>query len=165
MKGMRKTLKRRRMEGKTDYKARLGLLKNRDNVRLVVRKTNRYIIAQLVMSDASQDKVVCGAVSKELLSHGWLKNLAGSLKSTAASYLTGKLLGEKAKKKGINRAVLDIGMHRNASGGRIYAVLRGVIDAGVEIPHSKNALPSDKRLEENLKTREMLHKLKEKLHK
>ena len=45
-----KTIRRRRLEHKTDYKARLGLLKS-NMPKLVVRKSNRYITVQLVISD------------------------------------------------------------------------------------------------------------------
>ena len=61
-----KTLKRRRHEARTDYRIRLALLKS-EKPRLVVRKTNRYIIAQIVESDIAQDKIIVGLTSKSLL--------------------------------------------------------------------------------------------------
>ena len=41
---------------------------------------------------------------------------------------------------------LDFGLERNIKGSRIYAVLKGAIDAGLSIPHSPDILPSDERL-------------------
>ena len=38
---------RRKREGKTNYKKRLGLLKSK-SLRLVVRKSNKHILVQLV---------------------------------------------------------------------------------------------------------------------
>ncbi len=136
-----KTVRRRRLESKTDYKARLALLKS-EKPRLVVRKTNRYVIAQIVSSEMAQDKVVIGMTSKILLSKGLPAEMAGSLKTLGASYLTGFLLGKAALKAGIKEAVLDAGMHINVKNSRIYAVLKGAVDAGLSIPHTKEILPS-----------------------
>jgi len=135
-----RSVKRRRIEGKTDYKARLALLKS-GKARLVIRKTNNYIIVQFVESDIAQDKVILGLNSSVLLSKGWPKEKTGSLKSIPAAYLTGLMLGNLAKSK-IKEAVLDIGVHRNVKKSRIYAALKGVIDSGLSVPHSEEALPS-----------------------
>jgi len=162
MKGVKRTRKRRRIEAKTDYQLRLGLLTS-GKPRLVVRKTNRYIIGQIIVSEHAKDKVIMGASSKELLSRGWPDHLKGSLKNLAAAYLTGRLLAEKSEN--IKEAILDSGMYRNAKAGRIYAFLRGVVEGGLTIPHSVDVLPSDARLEENKKTREIFVKLKEDLKK
>ena len=135
-----RTIRRRRLEAKTDYKSRLALLKS-EKPRLVVRKTNRYIIAQIVQTEIAQDKVVAGLTSKVLLSKGWPSELSGSLKSLGAAYLTGFLLGQSALKSGIKEAILDIGMQRNIKNSRLFAVVRGVVDAGVSIPHNPDVLP------------------------
>lgn len=135
-----KTLRRRRFEAKTDYKARLALLKS-EKPRLVIRKTNNYLIAQIVQTDIAQDKIICGITSKILISKGWAPELSGSLKSLPACYLTGLLLGRSALEKGIKKAILDLGMHTSVKNSRIYALLKGVIDAGLEIPHAKEVLP------------------------
>ena len=36
--------------------------------------------------------------------------------------------------------------YRNTPGNRIFAVLKGAVDGGLEIPHSKEALPSEDRI-------------------
>lgn len=145
---MAKSLKRRRLEAKTDYHARLALLKS-EIPRLVIRKTNRYIIAQVVSSDIAQDKVQAGAISKDLLLKGWPKEKAGSLKSIPAAYLTGFMLAKAAQQKKIKKVILDMGMHRNVHGSRIYAVVKGALDAGIEIPFEKDALPNEARIAES----------------
>ena len=157
-----KTIKRRRKEGKTDYKARLGLLKS-GKARIIARKTNRYFIGQVIISDIAQDKVIVGVNSKELLSKGWPKELEGSLKNLTDCYLTGFLLGKKLEgsKESIKEAVLDIGLQRNIKKSRIYAFLKGLIDSGLEIPHNKEALPSEDILTKNEKTGKLIDQIKE----
>lgn len=135
-----KTPRRRRLEAKTDYKSRLALLKS-EKPRLVIRKTNKYIIIQIVASDTAQDKVVAGTTSKILLSKGLPPESAGSLKSLGAAYLTGYILGEQAVKAGIKEVILDTGMHISVKNSRIYAALRGAVDAGLKVPHNEGILP------------------------
>lgn len=151
-----RTIPRRRKEGKTDYKLRLGLLKS-GQARIVYRRTNRYIVGQIVNSEIAQDSIVVGVSSKDLLKLGWPKENAGSLKGLQASYLTGYLLGKKAK---IDKAIFDIGLQRNIHKSRLYAFLKGVIDAGVEIPHKEETLPTDEDLKKNEKLAKVLDKVK-----
>jgi len=157
MKGPNKTIRRRRIEGKTDYKARLSLISS-GKTRLVIRKTNRYIIAQLVQSDIAQDKVLVGVSSKDLLEKGWSKDLQGSLKGLPAAYLTGLLLGKNAKGK-VKEAILDMGMYRNVKRSRIYAALKGAIDSGLKVSCSETILPSMEDLKRNEKTAKLFDKL------
>ena len=155
-----RTIRRRRKEGKTDYKARFGLLKS-GKARVVVRKTNKYLIGQIVSSDIAQDKVVVGINSKDLLANGWPKELAGSLKSLPACYLSGYLLGKKSKE--IKEGILDIGLHRNISQSRIYAFLKGLVDSGFKIAHDEKVFPSDEMLNKNEKTGNLIKQVKEKI--
>lgn len=163
MKGIAKTISRRRKQMKTDYKARLALLKS-NSARLVIRRTNSFVIAQIVTSVNAQDRIVCTATSKELLDHGWPAALAGSLKSLPAAYLTGILIASKAKKNSVKKAILDLGMQRSSSKGRVYAALKGAIDGGLDVPHSKDVLPGDKELSKVQKTHSLLTSMKAKLH-
>lgn len=160
MKKIGRTIRRRRFEGKTDYKARLGLLKS-GKPRVVVRKTNRYILAQIVISDIAQDKVVLNISSKDLISQGWPEKLKGSLKSLPAAYLTGYLLGKKSEE--INEGILDMGLQRNIKGSRIYAFLKGLVDSGFSIPHSKDSFPDDEALNKKEETGKLIKELKEKI--
>ncbi|MEK6899435.1 MAG: 50S ribosomal protein L18 [Nanoarchaeota archaeon] len=162
MKGIGKTIPRRRKQSKTDYKSRVGLIKS-DSARLVVRRSNRFVLAQIVLSDGAQDRIICQASSKELLAHGWPKEFEGSLKGLPAAYLTGMLIASKAKKNNVKKAILDIGMQRSALGGRIYAVLKGAVDFGLEIPHGKNAVPDEKRLSSVKETHALINSIRGKI--
>ena len=158
---MRAVLKRRRLEAKTDYHARVSLLKS-VKPRLVIRKTNRYIIAQFVESKLAQDKIILGVTSKDLLQKGWPKENAGSLKSRAAAYLTGVMLAKKAAGK-IKEAIFDLGLQRNVKKSRIYSALKGVIDGGVKIPCTEESLPSQESIDLNEKVGSLINKLISKL--
>jgi len=154
--------KQRRMENKTNYRKRLILLKGK-SPRLVVRKTNRYIIVQIVESVDAQDKIIYSGNTKELLKHGWPKDKEGSLKSVAAAYLIGLLVGKKAK--GIKeRVILDLGLIPNTKGSKIYAVVKGISDSGIEINYDEEVIPSKERLEgKDTKVGDIFAKIKDKI--
>ncbi|RLI11829.1 50S ribosomal protein L18 [Candidatus Bathyarchaeota archaeon] len=134
---------RRRIEGKTDYHRRKKLLIS-GLPRLVARKTNKHIVAQIVEASIEGDRVLASAHSSELRKKfGWL----GSLKNLPAAYLTGLLCGYRALKRNVKKAILDIGLQTPSKGARVFAVMKGCIDAGIEIPHGEEILPSDERIE------------------
>jgi large subunit ribosomal protein L18 len=60
--------------------------------------------------------------------------------------LTGYLIGKNAVKKGIKEAILDIGLANSVKGGKIYAALKGVLDAGLNIPCSEDVLPNEESI-------------------
>lgn len=132
---------RRRREGRTDYRARLALLKS-GKPRLVVRRTNGDVIVQFVEWAESGDRVRATAHARELAKMGW----NNSAKNTPAAYLTGLLAGQRAAQAGIGEAVLDMGRRTPVPGGRVFAVLKGVLDAGVEVPHGEGVFPEEERL-------------------
>jgi large subunit ribosomal protein L18 len=132
---------RRRREGKTDYYQRTRLIVA-DAPRMVVRKTNRHIIIQLVTAEMEGDKTLVAANSAELEKYGY----KGSTSNTPAAYLTGMLFAAKAKKAQYDRAILDIGLNRATKGARVFAALKGAVDAGLDIPHGEEILPSDDRI-------------------
>jgi large subunit ribosomal protein L18 len=92
--------------------------------------------------DEKGDKTVVSAHSRELIKLGY-KGHTGNLPS---AYLTGYLLGKKALAKGYTEAVLDIGLHRATKGNAIFAILKGALDAGMEIPYGEDILPSEDRI-------------------
>ena len=141
---MRKTLKRRRHEQKTDYIKRIGLLKS-GRPRIVFRKTNRYIISQYIESNEAQDKIGVSLTSKLLLDYGWPKEFSGSLKSLTAAYLTGLLMGKRISKKK-SEPILDIGMIKNNHKGKVFAFLKGLKDSGVKIKSEEENFPSEDRI-------------------
>ncbi len=132
--------KRRRREGKTNYAKRIRLLEG-NHPRLVVRKTSRYVIAQIVESREAKDRVVAGVTSKKLQDYGWKKGF----KSIPACYLTGMLIGKLAKEKKISYAILDIGLHRITKGSRLMAVVKGA-NKFIEVPYSEEVAPSEDRI-------------------
>lgn len=132
---------RRRREGKTDYNKRLGLIKSK-SPRLIVRKTNRYIIVQVVQFDRDGDKTLVSVNSKQLHGLGWK---AGK-KNLPAAYLTGLLAGVKAKKKKVDKANLDLGFAMPVHKGFWASALKGAIDAGLEIPADEGIFPSEDRI-------------------
>lgn len=134
---------RRRFEGKTDYQKRLRLLKSR-KLRVVIRASNNHIRTQIVQSKLGGDKILISAFSKELTTNfGWTVGTG----NIPAAYLTGFLAGVKAKKNNIQEAIFDLGIfyHRN----RVLAACKGVVDAGIQIPHNEEFFPDD--LEEKIK--------------
>ena len=77
----------------------------------------------------------------------WNKEAHNSLKSLPASYLTGYLIGskidEKTRKKGL---IVDLGMYRNVHKSKLYAFIKGLIDAGVEVTSKEDIFPDEDRL-------------------
>ncbi|KAI9886958.1 MAG: 60S ribosomal protein L5 [Watsoniomyces obsoletus] len=162
---------KRRRAGKTDYYARKRLITQAKNkytapkYRLVVRFTNRDIIAQIVTSEISGDKVFVAAYSHELKRYG----VNHGLTNWAAGYATGLLIARRALKKlgldeefeGVEevdgeyklteaaedsgrrpfKCFLDVGLHRTSTGARVFGVMKGASDGGIFIPHSEKRFP------------------------
>ena len=133
---------RRRREGRTDYRVRLRLLAS-GRSRAVVRCSGRRVRVSVVDFDPAGDRVLASADSAEL---GRIAFPPSSLASTPAAYLTGYLAGLRAKSRGAEGAVLDAGLHHPTAGGRLAAALKGLLDAGLEIPHGGEQFPSAERL-------------------
>ncbi|AEH23866.1 50S ribosomal protein L18 [Pyrococcus yayanosii] len=133
---------RRRREGKTNYRKRLALLKS-GKPRLVVRKSLNHHIAQIIVYDPKGDRTLVSAHTRELIrDFGW----KGHCGNTPSAYLLGLLIGYKAKKAGIEEAILDIGLHPPVRGSSVFAVLKGAVDAGLNVPHSPEIFPDDYRI-------------------
>ena len=132
---------KRKKEGKTDYKRRFRLLQSR-KPRLVIRKTNNYIQAQIVQFGDKGDKTLVSSNSKSLKKIGW----KFSCDNTSAAYLVGLAVGKVALKNKINDVILDLGLYNSTKGNRIYAVVKGAIDAGLKVPVGKEMIPSEDRI-------------------
>lgn len=161
---------RRRREGKTDYYQRKRLVAqhkakyNSPKYRLVVRFTNKDIIAQIVSSQIVGDIVLTAAYSHELPRYG----IKHGLTNWSAAYATGLLVARRALQKlgldetykGVEevegeyelteavedgprpfKVFLDIGLQRTTTGARVFGVLKGASDGGLYIPHSPNRFP------------------------
>jgi len=163
--------KRRRQQGKTDYKQRRNLVKQAKNkynspkYRLVVRFTNRKIICQVVYATIIGDRTVCQALSTELPNYG----IKAGLTNYAAAYATGLLVGRRLLKKygmddefkGVEetnaeeyhiedehegdrrpfKVLLDVGLMRTSVGARCFGALKGAADAGLHVPHTTKKFP------------------------
>jgi len=133
---------RRRRKGKTDYRSRRALVLTK-LPRLVARHTLKHVIVQIVKAEATGDRVVVSAHSRELAkTYGW----KGGCGNVPAAYLTGLLCGFRATDHGVKEAVLDLGLQAPSRGTRVFAALKGVLDAGVMVPHSESMLPDESRI-------------------
>ncbi|MCL2295677.1 MAG: 50S ribosomal protein L18 [Methanomassiliicoccaceae archaeon] len=132
---------RRRREYRTDYYARKRLLRSGES-RAVVRRSNKNVTVQFIDFDMDGDNVRAAATTRELRKMGW----EHSCSSIPAAYLVGYLAGKRALKDGIEYAVLDIGMQNPKYGGVLFAVVKGMADAGLEVPHSEDVLPAEDRI-------------------
>jgi large subunit ribosomal protein L5e len=154
---------KRRREGKTDYFARKRLIcqdKNKYNTpkyRLIVRFTNKDIITQIAYARIAGDFIICSAYAHELPRYG----LKVGLTNYSAAYCTGLLMARRVLKKlnldqvyEVNTEVqeeyhvepkdgesdplkvyLDVGLSRTSTGTKLFSVLKGASDGGLNIPH------------------------------
>jgi len=157
---------RRRREGKTDYRARLRLVKqdknkyNTHKYRLVVRFSNRDITCQIVYATIQGDVVVAAAYAHELPQYG----LKVGLTNYSAAYCVGLLVARRVLTKfGLADkyegeveptgedfnvepledgprpfyCLLDTGLKRTSTGSKVFACLKGALDGGLDIPHNE----------------------------
>jgi len=133
---------RRRRQGKTDYQARRSLVLSK-LPRLVVRDTLKNMIVQVVNAKPTGDEVIAHANSSELAkTYDW----KGGCGNIPAAYLTGILCGYRAVAKGAKETVFDVGLQSPSKGAKIFAALKGSLDAGLTIPHNKEILPNETRI-------------------
>jgi large subunit ribosomal protein L18 len=132
---------RRKREGRTDYKKRLELLKGRID-RLVIRKTNTQIILQIVKYQPDGDQVLLTVNSGELKKNGWKH----SCKNIPAAYLAGVLLAKRAKQKGLNHVIIDLGLQTPLQGSKLFAAVKGAKEGGLDIPVNEEIYPSPDRI-------------------
>tara|TARA_B100000214_G_scaffold65564_1_gene43371 strand:- start:3789 stop:4301 length:513 start_codon:yes stop_codon:yes gene_type:complete len=135
---------KRRRNAETDYHRRSRMLRG-GLPRAVVRVSNTQVTCQLVSYEPEGDRVLESITGKSLVdSHKWPSD--ASRKSVPACYLAGFAMGTSAISNGHSKAILDIGLAASSTGNRAYSALKGMIDAGMEIPHSEGVLPSEERI-------------------
>ncbi len=132
---------RRKRERKTNYKKRISFLTS-GKPRIVIRKSLCNINIQIIEYKPEGDKVIVSANSKELVKLGYTFN-RGNIPS---AYLTGFLLGQKAKKKAVKEAIVDTGLNTHVKGSKIYAALKGIVDSGLKVPCSEDIFPPEERI-------------------
>lgn len=161
---------KRRREGRTDYYARKRLVvqdKNKYNTpkyRMIVRFSNKDIVCQVAYARIEGDKIICHAYAHELPRYG----VKVGLTNYAAAYCTGLLLARRLLNKfgldtiyegndnidgdeylvesedgkpGAFRCYLDTGLARTSTGAKVFGVMKGAVDGGLEIPHSTRRFP------------------------
>ena len=133
---------RRIRERKTNYRKREKLLVGKKDF-VTVNVSDQNISAQLIRPELLGDKVMASVHSNELLSYGW----KGSRKNIPSCYLVGLLLGKKCLQKKISSAILYIGKRHFTT--KIAACLKGLSEAGLELPFSESILPSEDRIQGN----------------
>jgi large subunit ribosomal protein L18 len=145
---------RRLREEKTNYRKRKHLLMGRRDF-ITVQISSENTLVQVHKPEMVGDKVLASAHSRSLLNKGW----KGSRKSIPAAYLTGYLAGKKALMQGAKDAVLYSGTRRYTQ--RMAAALKGVIDAGLQVPADEETFPDEERLTgKHLKVANDINKIK-----
>merc|ERR1711972_587143 len=158
--------KRRRREGKTDFKARRKMVRQDKN-----KFNNQRVICQVAYATIRGDIVVASATSSDLDKFG----IPVGHKNYAAAYCTGMLVARRTLKKfGLDetfkgkeeidgeeyhvedeendtrpfKAILDVGLKTTIVGGRMWGALKGAVDGGLHVPHSTKNFPGFKPAEE-----------------
>jgi len=165
--------RRRRREGKTDFRARRLMIKqdknkyNTKKYRLIVRFTNRRCICQVAYATIRGDIIVAHSSSDELTKYG----VPCGHKNYAAAYATGLLVARRCLKKfGLDetfkgkeeidgdeyhvedednerrpfKCILDVGIRSTTVGHRMWGALKGAVDGGLHIPHTQKKFPGYK---------------------
>ena len=145
---------RRLREKKTNYRRRSSMLRGKRDF-VTVKISNENTQVQIHKPEISGDKVIASAHSRFLIKKGW----NGSRKNIPAAYLTGYLAGKKALAKGGKDAILYSGADKYTQ--RMAAALKGVVDAGLQIPADPDAFPVEARIKgEHLKVKNDIDKVK-----
>ncbi|MCZ7392880.1 MAG: 50S ribosomal protein L18 [Candidatus Methanoperedens sp.] len=132
---------RRVRSGKTDYRARKQLLISK-KPRLVIRKSLKNTMVQIIVLADAGDKTLVSANTQDLKKYGY----TGGTGNITSAYLAGLLLGYRARKTGQKEAILDVGLYHTTRGGRLFAALKGAVDAGLDVPHEPEIFPSEDRI-------------------
>jgi len=133
---------------------------NAPKYRLVVRFTNQDIIVQVVYATIECDRVLAAAYAHELKQERY--GVKAGFHNYAGAYATGLLVARRVLKKlnldsvytGNSKTdgtyylvkevegqrkpflvLLDCGLARTSTGAKVFAVLKGAVDGGLEIPH------------------------------
>lgn len=134
-------LKRRRLK-RTDYRKRLRLILS-GKPRLVVRGSNKNLQVQVIAAEPMGDKVLASASTMELSKeYGWRAGRG----NVPGAYLVGYLAGLRALQKGVEKVVLDTGLARFIKGSRPSSALKGILDAGLKVPHGEGVFPDEDRI-------------------
>ncbi len=131
---MRETIKsmpfRRRREAKTNYRKRFATVKSGLD-RVVIRRTNKRIIAHASRYTEKGDAVLAYADSRELSQYKW-----PSRPNKPTAYLLGLLLAKKvAAKQDLKNEefILDIGLSAPVTNSTPFVFAKGCVDGGMKV--------------------------------
>ena len=132
------------------------MMSKRDFISINVTNENTQV--QILKPEIPGDKVIASAHSRFLLKDGW----KGSRKNIPAAYLTGYFAGKKALSKGVDTAIVYSGTRKYTQ--RMAAVVKGVVDAGMEVPSDEETFPPEERISgEHLKVKNDIATVKSKI--
>ncbi len=133
---------RRRKEGRTNYYKRLAMVKS-VNPRAVIRKSTNHLLIQLVQTEHGKDSVIASAHTQELGGFDY-KGHGGNI---PAAYLVGYLLGKRMieQKKNVE-TIVDLGVQPPVHGTRLFAAVKGLVDAGINVKADPISFPKEDRL-------------------
>jgi len=142
---------------------------NTPKFRIVARVTNRDVIAQVVCSKIQGDQVLAAAYSHELPKYGVKAGLTNYAACYCTGLLLARRLlakigldkiyqgqtevdgadfeneaNEEAAGddyKSAFRAYFDVGLNPTTTGSKIFGVLKGAVDGGLDIPHRNKRFP------------------------
>lgn len=142
---------------------------NSPKYRFAVRITNKDIIAQVIAAKVIGDEVLAAAYAHELPQYGVKAGLTNYAACYCTGLLAArralKKVGldkayegctepdgtlfenevnddmEEDEIKRPLRAFLDVGLARTTTGSRIFGVLKGAVDGGLDIPHREKRFP------------------------
>lgn len=133
---------RRRRTGKTDYRKRKIMILSKVP-RFVVRCSLKHTTVQIIDAHSIGDRTLISTSSQEIVKEfGW----KAYCRNLPMAYLVGFFVGHKALAQGITQTVLDIGLKKASKGGRVFAALKGAVDAGLNMQHNEKILPSTSRI-------------------
>ena len=129
------------------------LMGHRDFITVQISNENTQV--QIHQPKLAGDLVISSAHSRLLTQKGW----KGSRKNIPAAYLTGYYAGKKAIGKGTSSAIMYTGTRKYTQ--RMAAALKGIIDAGLEVPVNEETFPPESRINgEHLKVKNDVKNMK-----
>ena len=110
--------------------------------RAVIRKSTNHLMVQFVKSDAGKDTIVAAGFTKELNAFKY----TGHGGNVPAAYLAGYLAGKRYAKAHKNSVIVDFGVQPKVLGSRLFAAVKGLQDAGVDVKVDPESLPKEERV-------------------
>ena len=103
---------------------------------ILLKEENTCYNLSNTKKQGNEDRICAAGQERREL---WKKNLS-------AFYLTAYLCAKRALNKGVESAILDIGLKSPIVGSKVFAALKGAVDAGLDIPHGDFIFPADERI-------------------